>query len=302
MSSPELAVRTEGLGRRYARRWALRDLNLRIPSGAVYGLLGTNGAGKSTTLRLLMGLLRPSAGRAEVLGLDPRADPVALKRVVGYVGEKPRFYDWMRVGELIDFVAHHRREWDDAYADNLRRQFGLRLEPRISCLSKGERAMVALLVALGFRPRLLLLDEPTAALDPAARRHFFEGILEAYQEHGGTIVISSHQIREVAGMVDHVGLLEGGRLLASRPADELRDRVRGYRLTFAGGLPACGIDCPGLLGSTVAGRVIELIVELATSDDREVRRALDAHRPSRLEPRALSLEEIFLALTREMAC
>ena len=302
MSSSELAVRTEGLGRRYARRWAVRDLTLAVPSGAVYGLLGANGSGKSTTLRLLLGLLRPSEGSAEVLGIDPQAAPVALKRIVGYVGEQPSFYDWMRVGELIDFVAHHRPEWDDPYADALRRQFGLRLEPRLGELAKGERAMVALLLALGFRPRLLLLDEPTAALDPAARRHFFEGILEAYQERGGTILISSHQIREVAGMVDHVGLLEGGHLLVSRPVSELRERVKGYRLTFAGGVPEVGIECPGLLASTVAGRVTELVVELATSDDREVRRALEAQGPSRLEPRALSLEEIFLVLTGEVGC
>ena len=302
MSSPEFAIRTEGLGRRYARRWAVRNLTMTVPSGAVYGLFGPNGSGKSTTLCLLIGLLRRTEGAAEVLGIDPQAAPVAVKRLVGYVGEEPGFYDWMRVGELLDFVAHHRQAWDDAYADRLRRQFGLRLEMRLGELAKGERAMVALLLALGFRPRLLLLDEPTAALDPAARRHFFEGVLEAYQEEGGTILISSHQIREVAGLVDHVGIIEGGHLLVSRPVEELRDRVRGYRLTFTDRVPGSGLDCPGLLGSTVAGRVTELIVELATSDDREVRRALEAYGPSRLETQALSLEETVLAVIEGARC
>ena len=301
MSSPELAIKTEGLGRSYSGRWAVRHLTLAVPSGSVYGLLGLNGSGKTTTLRLLMGLLRRSEGSAEVLGIDPQTAPVELKRQVGYVGDQPGFYDWMRVGELVDFVAHHRQEWDDDYADGLRRQFGLRLESRVGELAKGERVMVALLLALGFRPRLLLLDEPTAALDPSARRHFFEGILDSYQEEGGTILVSSHQIREVAGWVDQVGIIEGGRLLVSEPLDQLQGRVKRYRLTFTGGAPG-RIDCPGLLSRYVSGRVSELIVELPTEGDREVLAALGAHGPSRLETHALSLEEAFLALTEEARC
>ncbi|MEM7355622.1 MAG: ABC transporter ATP-binding protein [Acidobacteriota bacterium] len=298
MSSSEPAVKTTSLGRSFSGRWAVHDLSLAVPSGSVYGLLGLNGSGKTTTLRLLMGLLRPSEGSAEVLGLDPQTAPVELKSQVGYVGDQPGFYDWMQVGELIDFVAHHRRAWDEDYADELRRQFGLRLESRVGALAKGERVMTALLLALGFRPRLLLLDEPTAALDPSARRHFFEGILDAYQEEGGTILVSSHQIREIAGWVDHVGILEGGRLVVSQPVDELQGRMKRYRLTFADGAPS-RIDCPGLLSRNDSGRVAELVVELAADDDRAVREALGAYAPSRLETGALNLEEAFLALTGE---
>jgi ABC-2 type transport system ATP-binding protein len=150
--SSALAVRTEGLGYRFGRRWAVRHLDLEVPAGAVYGLLGQNGAGKSTVLRLLLGLLRRHEGRVEVLGIDPQADPVAVKEQAGYVAESLELYEWMTIDELLGFVGHYRSGWDRELTGRLRERFELAPDRRVGELSKGKKAMARLLLALAFRP------------------------------------------------------------------------------------------------------------------------------------------------------
>lgn len=304
MSRP--AIEVEGLNYRYrghsqaASDGVVHDLSLEVPTGSVYGFLGPNGSGKSTTIRLLMGLLHRRQGHVRVLGIDPLRDPIGVKRAVGYVAEQAEFYPWMRVSELIAFVAHYRKDWDAPYADHLRQEFGLDEKVRISELSKGQRSMLALLLALAFRPRLLILDEPTSALDPRARRRFFEGMLAEYQEDGGTVFVSSHLIQEIAGLVDHVGMMENGQLRISEPVDTLTATVRQYSLTFADEArdppKVEELSCPGLLRASVRGRQAVVSVRQATADESETRQALAAHQPSHLAVESLSLEEIYLEL------
>jgi ABC-2 type transport system ATP-binding protein len=296
--SGTLAVRTEDLGYRFGRfdrRWAVRHLDLAVPAGAVYGLLGPNGAGKSTVLRLLLGLLRPHEGRVEALGHDPQADPVAVKERVGYVAEALELYDWMTIEELLGFVGRYRPGWDRELAGRLRERFGLAPERRVEELSRGQRAMAGLLLALAFRPGLLLLDEPTSGLDVAARRLFYETVLAEYQAEGGTILIASHQIHEIAGLVDHLGLLRQGRLDISAPLDELQRSVRRWRLTFPESAPA-RLEVPGLLRAEMAGREAVLLVR---GEEEAVRPALAAAGPVRLDAEALGPEELLEALAGE---
>lgn len=296
--SGALAVRTEGLGYRFGRfdpRWAVRHLDLAVPAGAVYGLLGQNGAGKSTVLRLLLGLLRRHEGRVEVLGWDPQADPVAVKARTGYVAESMDLYEWMTVEELLGFVGHYRSGWDRELAGRLRERFGLAPDRRMGELSKGQKAMAGLLLALAFRPALLLLDEPTSGLDVAARRVFYETVLAEYQAEGGTILIASHQVHEIAGLVDHLGVLRDGRLEVSAPLEELQRSVRRWRLAFAGSAPA-RFEVPGLLRTEAAGREAVL---LTRGEEEAVREALAASGPSRLEAEVLGPEEVMEALAGE---
>jgi ABC-2 type transport system ATP-binding protein len=215
------AIETSGLSRMYGGRWVVDNLNLKVPRGAVYGFLGLNGAGKSTTIRMLMGLIRRNEGQARVLGLDPARQDVELKHRTGYVAEAPAFYEWMTVAEICRFAATYRKgRWDWKRAEQLIDQFRLPREERLKNLSKGQRAKTSLVLSLAFDPELLILDEPTSGLDPVARREFIEGILAQYQDEGKTIFISSHLVNELAGLVDHVGILYEGQLLMSARVDD----------------------------------------------------------------------------------
>jgi ABC-2 type transport system ATP-binding protein len=290
-----LAIQTDSLGYRYRRNWAVRQLNLKAPEGKVYGLLGLNGAGKSTTIRMLMGLIRRREGTATVLGLDPQRDPVGVKAAVGYVPETHSFYDWMQIDELIGFVARYRSGWDDGLSKQLLKRFDLNPMQRIGELSKGQRAKVGLLLAMAFRPRLLILDEPTSGLDPSARREFLEGVLAGFQEEGGTIFISSHLINEISGIVDYVGVIHEGKMHLEMPLEELRDSVKRIRLTFAKAAPG-NLACPGLLNARIDGREAAVSVRDFKENEEQVRKVLQAYEPEQLIVEDLNLEDIFIEL------
>ena len=309
-SSPVVELR--GLGHRFGRHRLFEGLDLDVPRGAVLGLLGRNGTGKTTTLQLLMGLLRRQEGLVEVLGHDPAREPLAVRAQVGYVPERPCFYPWMRVGELIGFVARHRPTWDFVWAEELGKLFGLDPERRIGNLSKGENALLALLVAVAFRPPLLLLDEPAQGLDPVARRRFFEGVLAGYGEEGGTVLISSHLIRDISTLVDHVAILGGGGLVRSSSVETLRRHIRTFRMVAdgaAGNDPASNpLDALGkiaglrLLGVEHFGRRQRVVVDLSGQDSSgETTAEWQTWRSAwgetaRIEEESLDLEEIFFAL------
>lgn len=233
----EWAIETRGLGHRFGKTWAVRNLDLKVPPGSVLGLLGPNGAGKSTTIHMLMGLLPATEGSAQVLGMDPMSDDVAVRGKVGYVAERHGFYEWMSVDETIGLVSAYHGDWDEGTRANLQREFDLNGKALIRELSKGMRVRLALLLALCFNPEMLVLDEPTGGLDPAARRTFIETILGRYQESGKTILISSHLLNEFSGLLDHVAFLRDGHLDLSMPLDELRSRVKRVRLVFEEGVP-----------------------------------------------------------------
>ncbi len=287
-----VAVRTRGLGRRYGRRWVVRGLDLAVPRGAVYGMLGLNGAGKSTTLRMLMGLIRRGEGEALVLGLDPARRGVELKRRVGYVPDDPALYEWMTVHELCGFAGHyHGGRWKPQRALELMARFKLPLDTKLKHLSKGQRAKTLLVLALAFDPEMLILDEPTTGLDPVARREFIEGVLGEFQQEGKTIVISSHLVNELAGLVDHVGVLHEGRLIFSGPVEEFLGSVRRVRMSFGGEAPAA-VQCTGLLRAEANGHDMRLSVR--DFDEARVRGELAEYSPEAVEIETLGLEDAFV--------
>ena len=285
-------IETRGLGRQYGRRWVVNELDLAVPRGAVYGFLGLNGAGKSTTIRMLMGLIRRHAGEARVLGLDPARQEVELKRRVGYVAENPAFYEWMTVAEICAFVAHYRQgTWDARRAEDLMRKFRLQPDVKLKHLSKGQRAKTALVLAMAFDPELLMLDEPTSGLDPLARREFIEGVLAEFQESGKTIFISSHLVNELSGLIDYVGILHEGRLLYSGPADEFRASVRRLRLTF-GDAPPPDVRCDGLLRRKSNGR--DTVLSVRDFDETRILTQLREYHPADIQIEPLNLEDSFV--------
>jgi ABC-2 type transport system ATP-binding protein len=206
MSPP---LETRALGKRFRRGWALRDCTLGIPQGAVVGLAGPNGAGKSTLLGLAVSLLAPTEGSISVLGRDPSSDPSVLAEV-GYVAQDAPLYRSFTVGDTIAFAEATNARWDRRIAA----EFLTSLDPgrRVSSLTPGERARLALALALGKRPALLLLDELFARLDPLAAREFLQLLMDGVSELDATVVIASHVIADIERVADHIVLLSAGRV------------------------------------------------------------------------------------------
>src|SRR3954451_21890780 len=237
--SDAFAVATHGLSMRYGSETALAGIDLRVPEGAVYVLIGANGAGKSTAMKVLLNLERPDAGRAEVFGLDTVADAPQVRAQVGYIPESHEDdYRWMTCGRLLQHAAAHYPAWDHAYAGHLTTVLGVRPERKIGTLSKGETRRLQFVLALAHRPPLLLLDEPADGLDPVVRNRAFAQLAEHLADTPTTVVIATHHIHEVESLADHVGVLREGRLVAQLSRDELQKTVRRYRIEVTEGWEA----------------------------------------------------------------
>ena len=215
------ALETEGLGKRYGSKWALRECAIEIPSGSVTALVGPNGAGKTTLLQLAVGLARPSAGSVRVLGRSPRADASEVLPRVGFVAQDHPLHRSFTVAETLKLGRKLNPSWDETVA--LERVERLRLPPRqkIAKLSGGQQAQVALTLALAKRPELLLLDEPVASLDPLARREFLQSVMEAVAETGMTVLLSSHIVADLQRVCDHLVILSHGRTQLVGPIEEI---------------------------------------------------------------------------------
>ena len=231
------AIAMAGLTHRFGKRTAVDDLQLKVPTGTVCGFLGRNGAGKTTTIQILMNLLQPTAGQVEVLGMDPARDFLELRQQVGYVAENPVLYGWMKVRELAWFTGQFYDTWNAGKVEGLIDRFGLDPEQKVKHLSRGMNAQLALALALGHEPRLLILDEPAMGLDVLVRRDFLESIIGLIQEEGRTVFLSSHLVHEVERVADRVAVIHQGRLVAEGTVDEVKQSVKRVvvRLSDAAG-------------------------------------------------------------------
>jgi ABC-2 type transport system ATP-binding protein len=202
------ALEANGLGKRYGRFWALRDCSLDLPAGGISALVGPNGAGKTTLLHLAIGLQRPTAGSVRVFG----AAPGDMVDQVGFVAQDTPLYKDFTASELLEMGRRLNRRWDDALARDRLRQVGVPLDRPAGKLSGGQRAQVALTLALAKRPRLLLLDEPVASLDPLARREFLQALMGGVADEGTSVVLSSHLLGDLERVCDHLIVLNDGRV------------------------------------------------------------------------------------------
>lgn len=224
-SNHESAISVSGVSVSFPGCDALREVDLNIPRGTVFALLGENGAGKTTLIRILTGFLKPTSGSCRVLGLDPANAALEIRRRVGYVSDAPALYDWMRVGEIGWFASSF---YEEGFLDRYREAIGRYEVPedrKIKHLSKGQRAKVALALALAHDPELLILDEPTSGLDPLVRREFLESMLDRVAT-GRTVLLSSHQIAEVERVADTIAILHQGKFRIVDSLSNLRDTVR----------------------------------------------------------------------------
>ncbi len=227
------------LGKCYGRRHALIDCTLSVPGGSVVGLVGTNGAGKTTLLHLTAGLLQPSEGSVRVFGEPPGHTPSQLARV-GFLAQDAPLYASLSVADHLRLGARLNQHWDGEFADARIARLGLALDGRAGRLSRGQRAQLALTMALAKRPELLLLDEPVASLDPLARREFLGDLMELAAERGPTVVLSSHSLADVERVCDHLIVLADGRVRLAGNIDELVADHRvliGLRTEHGGAAP-----------------------------------------------------------------
>jgi ABC-2 type transport system ATP-binding protein len=213
-------LQTRGLGKRYRRRWALSDCTLEIPAGRIAGLVGPNGAGKTTLLHLATGLLQPTTGTIEVLGGPPPARPAQLARV-GFVAQDTPTYAHLTVADHLRLGAHLNPGWDAATARDRIERLGLDPGQRAGKLSGGQRAQLALTLAIAKRPELLILDEPVASLDPLARREFLRGLMETVVDQELSVVLSSHLVADLERVCDYLIVLVGSRVQLAGEVDRL---------------------------------------------------------------------------------
>jgi ABC-2 type transport system ATP-binding protein len=213
-------LETDGLGKRYGRRWALRDCSLAIPEGRVVGLVGPNGAGKTTLMQLAVGLLTATSGTISVLGHPPAEDRVQLGRV-GFVGQDTPVYSRLTVADHLRMGASLNPTWDEAVAAARIERLDLDLGQRAGSLSGGQRAQLALTIAIAKRPELLFLDEPVASLDPLARREFLQVLMEVVAEQGVSVVLSSHLVADLERICDHLVILVDSKVQLAGDVSEL---------------------------------------------------------------------------------
>jgi ABC-2 type transport system ATP-binding protein len=285
------AIEIRDVTRRFGAKRALDGISLTVPRGVVFGLVGANGAGKTTLIRHVLGLLRAQTGRVRVFGTDPVADPVGVLSRVGYLSEESDLPGWMRVGELIRYTQAFYPTWDEAYAAELRERFALDPRAKVKHLSKGQRARAGLLVALAYRPELLVLDEPSSGLDPIVRRDILGAIVRTIADEGRTVLFSSHLLDEVERVSDYVAMLNQGRLVFAGRMEEIQQAHHRLTLRFEDARPQPP-SLPGVLSwegsghewtAVANGRLAELASDATAAGARVV------------EERHLSLDEIFLA-------
>ena len=285
----ELAVHFEGVGKEYPH-FTLDDINLQLPAGGIMGFIGANGAGKSTTIRILMGLVQPDRGRVEVLGYPMPERQAQAKSDIGFASEDLRLYKAATLAWHMTFIRSIYPGWDDRYAELLLKRFDLKPQQKIKGLSHGQRVKAALLLILARHPRMLVLDEPTTGLDPVARQEVLSELMEVVADERRTIFFSSQNTLDVEQISDQITFIDRGRIIDSGDKEMFLDRWRRMRLDIPPGVRIPTL--PGIIDSRGSGRLIVLTTNqyepamaAACQDAGATVHAIDT----------MTLEEIFVA-------
>lgn len=280
---------------RYGKHVVLDGLNLRVPRGSVYALIGSNGVGKTTTLQILMNLLRGATGQASVLGVDSRKLGVSQYARIGYVSEGQEMPDAMTVAEFLAFWRPFYPTWDSARERELLDLFRLPMDRKLKHLSRGMRMKAALASSLSYRPELIVLDEPFSGLDPLVRDEFIEGLLSHAEE--STILIASHDLSEIESFSSHVGFLDEGRMQFSEEMSALSERFREVEVTVD--VTAMPSQLPASWVRTEASSAVVRFVETQWNSARTTHEVAQAFPQARsVEVRAMPLRSIFVALAK----
>lgn len=284
----ERAIELQSVCKSFRSADVLRGVTLQVPRGKTFAFLGRNAAGKTTTIRLLLGLLKRDDGSIRVLGIDPQKEPIKLRRHVGYLAEDQTMYGWMRVEEIVRFVAPFYPTWDHNLALKYLRDFELPLRTRIKHLSKGQNVRLGLVLALAHRPEVVILDDPALGLDPIMRKQFNRDLITHLQGEGRTVFYSSHLLYEVEPVADEVAILDQGRILRQAETEVLRRDVKQVILSYDA-LAALRQDL-SILDERTDGDRMAIIIERAESAVK-----LLGHEGADFRVVDLNLDEIFEA-------
>jgi len=290
----ETIIETQALTRNYRGKEAVKDLDLKLTGGRIHAFLGRNGAGKTTTIKMLTGLIRPSSGRSTLLGVDSQKLRPEDWQKIGYVSENQELYEWMTGAEIIAFTSAFYPSWDKSFERDLAEQLELPLNKKISQCSRGEKMKLALMLAMAFRPRLLILDEPFAGLDPLVRTEFLDSLLEITAQNDWSVFFSTHDIDDVEKLADEVVMIDDGQLQICESLDSLQHRF--HRVDISG---PCEKEprSASILGYQREGDHIRF-VHSAFNETTEAE-LHTAYPGAMINISSMSLKEIFLTLARK---
>jgi ABC-2 type transport system ATP-binding protein len=286
-------IETSDLRKTYGEVEAVRGLSLQVPKGSICGFLGRNGAGKTSTIKMLLGMALPTSGRATVFGLPAGGvvSSVEIRRRTGFVSEDKDLFDYMTVAEIIRFTAAFYPRWRADLEQRYLRSFGLPPDRKVKALSRGTRTKLALLLALCRGAELLILDEPTSGLDPAVTEEVLQALVAHVASEEMTVFFSSHQIAEVDQIADRVAIIDRGRTILSGALDDIRENFRRIQLVFDGDAPVAAFRAPGVQRVHRQGRVLTVFAASGVDAIVAEARALS---PVAVDVMPVSLKDIFL--------
>ena len=284
------------VSRHFGSKLVLDDITLSQEKGTVLGLVGENGSGKTTIIKHILGLLKPTLGTVRVFGLNPVDDPVPVLARIGYMPEEDMLPGWMNIQQLQRYLQGFYPTWDQVYAEELMSGFGLTKSDRLASLSQGQRARAALMAALAYRPDLVLFDEPSSGLDPLVRRDILGAIVRMIADEGRTVLFSSHQLSEVDRVADRIAMVKQGRIVFCEDQDTLKATHWNLTVSFAEIRPVPP-RIPGVIWSEGSGWEWTIIFRGSVEDSETAILGLNAEIVDR---KWASLEEIFIAYSRPL--
>jgi ABC-2 type transport system ATP-binding protein len=288
------AIIVEHLSKSYGPRWAVRDLNLRVPAGCVYGFLGRNGAGKSTTIKMMTGMAHADSGRVRLLGQEVSTLDSATRARIAYMAEGHPLYPWMSVGQMVSFTRSFYETWNQPLVDQILDYFELSRKQKCGRLSRGQQAQVSLALAIAPDPELLILDDPTLGLDTVVRREFLEALIQLIQSRGRTIFFSSHVLSDVERVATRIGIMVDGVLRVDCPTEMFRESVRRVVIGFSD-VPPEFPGCEGLVSCRQVGLELELVIVNYGTAQQELIESLEPRWTDVVE---MNLEDAFIEYTR----
>lgn len=285
-------LKAHNLYKSFGRKQVLKDFNMTLAEGKVYGLLGKNGEGKTTLIRMIMGIIPSDKGKILYKGREIKFNQPFYKKEVGYIPEESVFYGWMTIEELMSFNSCFYPRWNESKAKELLNRFDLDEKLKIKNLSRGMKLKLGLIVALAAEPELLILDDPTSGMDVPTRHDFLKGLIREILDQGTSILFSSHLVHELEGIIDHLSILNKGNLILEENFQQVKNDAKNVHLIFDGAVPEV-IDIKGVLTKQTNGNKCVMGIYPWSED---VKKELEALQPRKMNIEFMTLEEIFIHL------